>query len=491
MFADGFQGRGQGQHVGFRMPGSGHHIGQRGPAFGDRAGLVENQGVDTGQRFNRRGFAKQHAGFRTATAGHHDRNGCGQAQRTRTGDDQHGHRIDHGVGKPRFRPEHPPASEGQQRYRNHRRHKEQRNTIGQALQRSLRSLRLGHQRDDLRQHRFVADLGGTHDQAAGAVEGAAGDVIALGLLHRHRLAAQHRLVDIAASLQHHTIERNLLAGPHPQALAHDDLIQRNILLGTIIGNAMRNFGCQFEQATDRGRGLATRTQFQPFAEQDQGDDHPGRLEIERHMSVGIAHFRGKRRGQEKRDQAEAVGHQHAEANQGVHVGRRRHHALPAAAVVRSSQPDHEGRCEQELGPAQYRLRRFREMDSDQVRTHGNQQQRHCQQRGEQELAAHQAQFAVVLDGLRQFRLQRHAAFGATAGTLLAHFRVHRAGVDCPGHRHRFLLRLAREITTRFCNELLPASRRAEIPGFSGVLGLMFCIGRINLHAADRVGFHRR
>ncbi len=42
---------------------------------------------------------------------HHDRHRRCQAERTRTGDDQHRHRVDHGIGPGRVRPEYSPGQE--------------------------------------------------------------------------------------------------------------------------------------------------------------------------------------------------------------------------------------------------------------------------------------------------------------------------------------------------------------------------------------------
>ena len=53
-----------------------------------------------------------------------------------------------------------------------------------------------------------ADAAGDDDEAAGAVEGGAGDRVAGGLLDRHRLAGQHALVDGGAAFENLGVDRD-------------------------------------------------------------------------------------------------------------------------------------------------------------------------------------------------------------------------------------------------------------------------------------------
>ena len=62
--------------------------------FGQRSGLVEDEGIDPLEDLERLGVAHQHARAGPPPGAHHDRHRRGQAQGTRAGDDQHGHRVD-------------------------------------------------------------------------------------------------------------------------------------------------------------------------------------------------------------------------------------------------------------------------------------------------------------------------------------------------------------------------------------------------------------
>ncbi len=164
-----------------------------------------------------------------------------------------------------------------------RRHEPAGDRVGEPLDRRARALRLGDHRDDLREQRIAADALGAHDEAAGAVDGGAGDLVARRLLDRHRLAGDHRLVDRAVALEHDAVDRHLLARPHPQALAGDDRFERRCRSSLPSSrDEARALGREIEQGADRAAGLRAGAQLEHLAEQDQGGDHRRRLEIERH-----------------------------------------------------------------------------------------------------------------------------------------------------------------------------------------------------------------
>ena len=125
----------------------------------------------------RLGVLDQHAGGRAAPGADHDRHRRGQAERTGTGDDQHGDGVDQRMGQ---RGSGPPAprrrrQDGDQRPPPAR---TRRRPCRPALDGRARALRLGDHPDDLRQHRVAADALGPHQQAARAVDGRAGDLLA-------------------------------------------------------------------------------------------------------------------------------------------------------------------------------------------------------------------------------------------------------------------------------------------------------------------------
>ena len=75
------------------------------PALGERAGFIDDQGVDFLGNLHRFRFANQHAELGAAADTHHNRHRRRQAQCTGTGDDQHSDRVGNGVSKARLRPD--------------------------------------------------------------------------------------------------------------------------------------------------------------------------------------------------------------------------------------------------------------------------------------------------------------------------------------------------------------------------------------------------
>ena len=70
-------------------PGRRDHVDQRHPPGGDRAGLVEHDGVDAAGGLEHLGAPDQDAELGAAAGADHQRGRRGQAQRARAGDDQH------------------------------------------------------------------------------------------------------------------------------------------------------------------------------------------------------------------------------------------------------------------------------------------------------------------------------------------------------------------------------------------------------------------
>ena len=122
------------------------------------------------KRSMRLGVPEQHARLRAASDRDHDRHRRREPERARARDDQHGHGVHERVREPRLRPEPRPQREGEQRRGDHRRHEHRRHAIGQALDRRAAALRLGDERDDLREQRVAADALGDEQSVPALVQ---------------------------------------------------------------------------------------------------------------------------------------------------------------------------------------------------------------------------------------------------------------------------------------------------------------------------------
>ena len=72
-------------------------------------------------------------------------------------------------------------------------------------------MRLTDHTDDLRQQRFPTDSFGAHDETARSIDRRPYNFVAGLLLHRERLAGDHRFIDGACPFQYHAIHGNLFA----------------------------------------------------------------------------------------------------------------------------------------------------------------------------------------------------------------------------------------------------------------------------------------
>ena len=129
-----------------------------GLAFRQRAGLVDDQGIDPLHPFEGFGVLDEHAGLSTATDADHDRHGRGETEGAGAGDDEDADRGYQPEGEARLRPEHRPGKEGDRGDDDDQRHEPARHQIGQALDRGAAPLCLGHHLDDPREQRVAADL---------------------------------------------------------------------------------------------------------------------------------------------------------------------------------------------------------------------------------------------------------------------------------------------------------------------------------------------
>ncbi len=206
---------------------------------------------------------------------------------------------------------------------------------------------------------------------------------------------------------------------------------------------------------------------------------------------------GKRRweqaGCQRGDQAVAKGGRNANPDEGEHVRAAVADRLHAALEERPAGPQHDWCGQDQLDPGLHVDRQRQDLHVAQHDTrevlaeHGQHERHHSQRKRPPEPAREVAKFRIVIVlQARHFRLQRHAAEGTVAWTLLPDFRVHRAGVDGAGLCHLGFV-LGRQIALRIGHELRAASLRAEVERCVGVGRMMLRRGGIDLHATDRIG----
>ena len=317
-----------------------------------------------------------------------------------------------------------------------------------------------------------------------AIDGAADHARILFLAHRHRFAGHHGFVERGVALEHDAVDRHLVAGLDAQLVADRDRLERNLLVAAVILDAARGLGREIEQRLDRAGGGLARAQFEHLADQHQHGDHAGGFEIDRRRSAVAAEGVRENAGRESGDQAVAVSHADAHADQREHVEIARDQRLRAAHEERPAGPQHHRRGEGELD-----VIRQRRLDPivrpDEVPAHFQHHHGQRQDEADPEPARHVGELGIgAAVGGGDLGLQSHAADRAGAGADLPDLGMHRAGVD-GAFDHRLGFALA-QIFLRVGDELGAAAGGAEIIGVAAVIGAMLGGLRIDRHAADRI-----
>ena len=97
------------------------------------------------------------------------------------------------------------------------------------------------------------------------------------LLHRQRLAGDHRLVDRGVALDHDAVHRDRLARPHQDQVADLHFVGRDFALDAVAEHT-GHLGLQLHQLADGLAGAAARDGLQVAAEDDEGGQQRGGFE---------------------------------------------------------------------------------------------------------------------------------------------------------------------------------------------------------------------
>ena len=196
-------------------------------------------------------------------AGNQGRRG-GQSQRAGTGDDQHRHHGQQAAGDAVIGQE-SPAQEGQQGNPDDDRNENSGHLVHGLLDPRLAALRIPDHPDNSGQHRILPDFFGPDGQRALLVNGT-GIHLGTGLLAvRQRLAGQHALIDKGAALRHDAVNGDPIPGTDLDQLTDPDA---DLL------------GLQADQLADGCGRSPLGPLFKNPAQQDEGNDHRGRLKIQ-------------------------------------------------------------------------------------------------------------------------------------------------------------------------------------------------------------------
>ena len=514
MLARAFQA-GSKTEDGVRCKTLGSHANQLGLPLGQGAGLVQYQGVDPGQGFQRRGVAHQHARGCPATHAHHHGHGRGQAQRAGAGNDEHSDCVHQSVGQSRLGPDQRPHDKGDQRRGHDRRHEPSRHAVSQPGNGCAAALGLAHPPHDLGQQGAGTHALGAHDKTTRAVVRAARHSVAGSLVHGQGFSGDHGFVERAGALLDHAVDRNALAWPHPEPIPHQYLLDGNLVVRAVRGDPARALRRQTQKRADGAAGGLACSQFQHLAQQYQGGDGRRRLEVERRGRPRLAERGRQRTGKQGRDHAKAECRPSAQPDEGEHVRATLNKRSPRTQQKRPAGSQHHPRGQRHLDQGQRtRRKKVHSRVSEHHLGHGVADQWRRQAERDPETPGHVGQFGVG-QFLQRYNLgfQCHAALRACAGPVAAHAFAHRAQIarrhrptgrrgrlrwvdsqarsaqpdqPHPGHTHGPEARRQKRLRRRL--ETGQARRVAEIVQGALVLGLASRFRGVDHHSANRIPF---
>jgi hypothetical protein len=171
------------------------------------------------------------------------------------------------------------AGERHKRNDNHHRHEHRADPVGEALHGGFRRLRALDHADDAGERGFRAPRRHVDDKPAIEVQTPGNDFPGGGLVDRRALARDERLINAGRPLDDDPISRQALAGADQDALAFRQFLNRDFGFNAVPDDAGGRRREPFE-GRQGGHGLARRPLLQPFAEQHEGDDDGGALEVE-------------------------------------------------------------------------------------------------------------------------------------------------------------------------------------------------------------------
>ena len=248
-----------------------------------------------------------------------------------------------------LRPKPHPDDEGEHRNRQHRRHEDARDLVGETLNGRAAPLGFGNHVHDLSEQCVATDPLGAHDETARAVDGAACHLVPDGLFHRERLAGDHGLFHAGVTFDHRAIHGHLVTWNHAQPVADFHLVERDFMIAPR-RHLSRCGRCEVQQRFDGAARAAAGTKFEHLTEEYQYNDRRCGLKIDGDLAI-VSHRVWEQAGHEHCDGAKDECCAHADGDQCEHVQVTGHDRAPATLDKRPACPPDHGCGEHELDPA--------------------------------------------------------------------------------------------------------------------------------------------
>ena len=277
------QNPGLGMVVGQRLPGHQPRL-----AFGDRAGLIECDGLELVRVLQIHPTLDENAAPRRKSQATDHRHRRGDHQRTRACNDQQHQGL---VERVRPRQVHDDRGEHRHQHRDeeHGGGVDGGKPVHELLRGCARALRLFHRMDDAGQGGVAGLCRHHHLQHARFVDGAGKHRVTRCLVHRNALARDGRLVDRAGATGHYAVQRHALAGFDAQEGVHRNLRRCHRCPAPVRLAHLGRFGRKVQQALDGIARPVHRAALDQFGNGVKGHDHGGLGPLTNEKSAGHGH----------------------------------------------------------------------------------------------------------------------------------------------------------------------------------------------------------
>ena len=248
-------GGGQRQHFGLGTPHA-HHFDHAEATFGNRAGLIEEDGIDLSGGLQHSAAAHQDATARQPVDGGYHGRGHRQNERAGAGDDQHCHGAQPIAGE----------IKGQSGDQQKCGQEVAREAVGKAFHGSVLFASMLHQLDDLRQRGLGGGARHSDAQRSQTVQRAGEDFVADALVARQRLAGDGAFVDAGGAMKDYAVSGQTFTGAHHHgftgrqlggihfdhlcAIAENERAARNLLYKSLNGGMRTARGVAFQRLAD-------------------------------------------------------------------------------------------------------------------------------------------------------------------------------------------------------------------------------------------------
>ena len=277
MLGTTLEGGGEGQNFVFGCAGDGADGNDLGFALGERAGFVEDEGVDAREALEAFAAFEKDAELGAAPDGDGEGGGNREAHGAGAGDDEHGDRDSEGAARAATGEN--PNEEGCEREDQHDGNEDGADVIGELLHGSARGLRLFDETHHLAENAVGSDGGGAVFERAVEIERASDDAVARFSRDGERFAGDQRFVDGGDACENDAIDGDALARAENHDVAGADLGEGNFDFGAIPQQACR-LRLELHEFVQGIEGAALRARIEPSAEQQEAEDEEDRVVVD-------------------------------------------------------------------------------------------------------------------------------------------------------------------------------------------------------------------